>query len=195
MPRVSRLLELQPGLLRWTVSHPDWEPDAKPESPADWPEDVGSVLYEAPSATVFVDPLVPEELWPELDERVASRGLPVQVLTTIRWHVRSRDEVLARYEGSDAPAEGVETLELPGLGETMYWLPEPRALVAGDRLIGDGAGGVRMCPQSWFALSGTLEDLRSALRPALDLPVELLLVSHGEPVLERGGDALALALA
>ncbi len=32
----------------------------------------------------------------------------------------------------------------------MYWLPEPRALVPGDLLIGDGEGGVRMCPESWL---------------------------------------------
>jgi hypothetical protein len=37
-------------------------------------------------------------------------------------------------------------------------------------------------------------ELRAALRPLLDLPVELVLVSHGEPVLTNGRDALSDAL-
>jgi hypothetical protein len=187
---VTELAEVRPGLLRWTAPHPDWEPDAEPESPADWPRDVGCVLYETPSATVFVDPLVPEDLWPALDERVRTH---VHVLTTIRFHRRSRDDVLARYGGTDEVPAGVEPIRI--LDETAYWLPEHNTLVPGDRLIAN-AGGLRMCPQSWFARSGrTLDDLRAALRPVLELPVELVLVSHGEPVLEGGRDALARALA
>jgi hypothetical protein len=186
---VTELTELRPGLLRWTAQHPDWEPDAEPESPADWPKQVGCVLYQTPAATVFVDPLVPDDLWPALDVRVRT---PVHVLTTIRWHGRSRDDVLARYGGTQEVPEGVEPIR--ALDETAYWLPEHNALVPGDRLIAD-AGGLRMCPQSWFARTGTLDELRAALRPVLELPVELVLVSHGEPVLERGRDALAQALA
>ena len=37
-------------------------------------------------------------------------------------------------------------------------------------------------------------ELRESLRPLLDLPVELVLVSHGEPVLENGREAIAAAL-
>jgi hypothetical protein len=37
-------------------------------------------------------------------------------------------------------------------------------------------------------------ELRAALRPLLDLPVELVLVSHGTPVLSGGRDAIARAL-
>lgn len=36
-----------------------------------------------------------------------------------------------------------------GVGEVVHWLPEPRPLVPGDRLLGDGAGGLRLCPPSW----------------------------------------------
>jgi hypothetical protein len=36
--------------------------------------------------------------------------------------------------------------------------------------------------------------MRAALRPLLDLPIELILVSHGEPVLAGGREALARAL-
>ena len=45
--------ELAPGLRRWTAPHPDWEPAAAPESPADWDRDVGCVLYDAADAVVL----------------------------------------------------------------------------------------------------------------------------------------------
>jgi glyoxylase-like metal-dependent hydrolase (beta-lactamase superfamily II) len=193
------LAEIRPGLLRWLAAHPDWEPDAEPDSPADWPQDVGCILHEAPAATVLIDPLVPDDLWPELDARVRGRGLPVRVLTTIRWHRRSRDDVLARYSGSEEAVAGVEAIPLVGLGETLYWIAEHRALVAGDRLIGTPGGGVRPCPESWLhdddgATGSTAEELRQALLPLLELPIDLVLVSHGEPVLARGRDALAAVL-
>ncbi|HEX5469831.1 MAG TPA: hypothetical protein VFW80_12370 [Gaiellaceae bacterium] len=93
--------------------------------------------------------------------------------------------------------EGVEPLRIPRAGETMVWLPGPRALVSGDRLLGDGEGGVRLCPATWlrYLRPGlTLDELRGALAPLLDLPVERILVSHGEPVLRDGRAALERAL-
>jgi hypothetical protein len=192
MPRVSRLSEIRPGLHHWTAPHPKWEPGGEPGSPADWPEEVGSVLYEAPGATVLFDPLVPEQLWAELDARVRKRTVPVHVLQTIRWHERDCAEAISRYDASTDVPSGVEAFPLEGLLETVFWIPEHGALVPGDRLIGDGAGGVRLCPQSWFTRTGkSVDDLREAVRPLLDLPVELVLLSHGEPVLERGAEALA----
>jgi hypothetical protein len=41
----------------------------------------------------------------------------------------------------------------------------------------------------------TRADLRAALLPLLELPVEMVLVSHGEPVLSDGHTALERALA
>ena len=48
---------------------------------------------------LFVDPLVPgdEETFWRCDDTVGSR--PVHVLTTIRFHDRSREAVAARYGG------------------------------------------------------------------------------------------------
>ena len=99
----------------------------------------------------------------------------------------------------DAPMpDGVEAFPIEGFGETFYWLPEPRALVPGDLLIGDGAGGVRMCPESWlhgYLPGGTgVDDLRAALQPLRELPVEHVLCSHWEPVLGGGRAALERAL-
>ncbi|MEA2133176.1 MAG: hypothetical protein QOC68_1085 [Solirubrobacteraceae bacterium] len=192
--------EIAPGLHHWAAPHPNWEPDPEPDSPADWPEAVGSVLFQAPGAVVFIDPLVPDELWPSLDDLVAGR--PVVVLTTMRFHGRSRDAVVERFGGAkvrhDAPMPaGVEALPVAGFDETMYWLPGPRALVPGDRLIGDGGGGVRLCPESWLGYIEPhvgVEELRVALAPLLELPVEHVLLSHGAPVVGGGGAALVVAL-
>src|SRR5437667_167472 len=77
--------------------------------------------------------------------------------------------------------------------ETILWIAEHGALVFGDVVLGAEGGGVRLCPESWLE-GGTHAQLKAALRPLLDLPVERLLVSHGEPVLAGGRDALARAL-
>ena len=192
--------ELAPGLWRWTAPHPDWTPSAQKDSPADWSEEVGSVAYRTDSALVLIDPLVPTELWPRLDE--LGRDRRVHVLTTLGFHKRSRDAVVQRYGAETSRARktlppGVVTIVLRGAGETMVWLPDLRALVPGDRLLGDDRGGLRLCPESWLGYlpSGiTRAELRGLLRPLLDLPVELVLTSHGTPVLEDGHAALAAAL-
>ncbi len=88
-------------------------------------------------------------------------------------------------------------MPIRGAGETMIWLPEPRALVPGDRILGDDRGGLKLCPESWLRyLPGRIssDDLRMKLRPLIDLPVELVLTSHGAPVLRNGREALARAL-
>jgi hypothetical protein len=189
------LTELRPGLFRWTAPHPDYEPDPQPDSPADWPEQVGCVAYQGPEALVLIDPLVPEELWPALDRLV--EGRPVTVLTTIAFHSRSGDAVVKRYDASARLTRGVEMIRIPRAGEAMVWIPEHAALVPGDRILGGREGGLRVCPDSWLSYlpSGiTGEELREALRPLLQLPIELVLVSHGEPVLAGGRDELERAL-
>jgi hypothetical protein len=195
------LAQIRPGLYRWTAPHPAYEPDAEPDSPADWPEHVGCVAYEAPEALVFIDPLVPDALWPALDRM--AKGRRVAVLTTIGFHRRSRDAVAERYGASTSRAKktlpsGVETLPIRRAGETMVWIPEHAALVPGDRILGGHDGGLRLCPDSWlrYLASGmTGAELREALRPLLRLPIEFVLVSHGEPVLSHGREALERALA
>jgi hypothetical protein len=196
------MVELRPGLRRWTALHPDADPDPEPASPADWGPEVGSVAYEAEDALLLVDPLLPDDGWDELDALVARHGRRVAVVTTLQFHRRSRDAVAERYGASTSRAQGtlpagVETIRIEGAGETMVWLPGPRALVPGDRLLGDDAGGLRLCPESWlrYLPSGmTRAQLAGKLRPLLDLPIELVLVSHGEPVLAGGNDALARAI-
>jgi hypothetical protein len=198
--------QIRPGLFRWAAPHPEWSPGASPGSTADWPQEVGSVLYEAPDATVLIDPLLPperESFLRELDKRLHRRGRPVTILTTIGFHRRDRDELARRYEASTSRAKknlpaGVESFPVRRAGETIFWLPEHRVLVPGDRLIGSPGGGLRVCPQSWLRYLPnplTIAQLKQAMGPLLELPVERVLVSHGEPVLADARRALSAALA
>jgi hypothetical protein len=195
-------VEIVPGLLRWTAPHPHWNPQAAPGSAEDWKQDVGSVLYEMPDAVALIDPLLPSEDrrkflgW--LDGRIATR--PVSVLTTIRWHRRDREDLARRYESTTSRAwnavpPGIRPRPLRGAGETMFWLPAVAALVAGDRLIGAQGGGLRVCPESWLDdVHVNRPGLAELLRPLVELPVERVLVSHGEPVLRNGRAALVRAI-
>lgn len=195
--------QIAPGLWRWTAPHPDWPATVPPDSPGYWPRMVGSVLYATDDAAVFIDPLLPpdpDEFWAWGDERVGN--CKVVVLTTLKWHRRSRDAFVARYGASTSRAkpdlpEGVEAFRLRRAGETVFWLPEPRALVPGDRILGSEGGGLRLCPESWLRYLGTgmtVASLKQQLRPLLELPIEHVLVSHEQPVVGNGAHALAQAV-
>jgi glyoxylase-like metal-dependent hydrolase (beta-lactamase superfamily II) len=190
-----RLDELAPGLWRWTGLHPDWTPEQG--GPDGWEQEVGCVYAETSDAVVLIDPLVPPEdpdrFWTALDRDVERVGRPVAVLLTTESHTRSANEIADRYGGEigSAPAS-VEVRDTEWYGEVLYWLPEHAAVVAGDVMLGDGTGGVRLA-DAW--LGDDRERVRAALLPLLGLPVERVLVAHGEPVREDGRDALARALA
>jgi hypothetical protein len=191
------LKQVAPGLWRWTAPHPDWEPREEEDDPADWAPEVGCVAYAGRDALTLIDPLVGDGNYGALDE-LAQTTRPVAVLTTIQWHGRSGAELKQRYGASSEAPDTVEPVEIFGAGETMFWIPEHRALVPGDRLLGDRPPGVRLCPPSWLRyLDGfTHDDLRRALRAQLlELPIEMILVSHGEPVLHDGRAAVERALA
>ena len=168
---------------------------------ADWDPDVGCVYCELDGGIVTVDPLVPTEtmerdrFWRALDRDVERLGAPV-VLTTVSDHVRSAAAVVERYGAADRTVDdvaGVDAIATARFEEIVYWLAPYRALVAGDVLLGDDAGGVRVCPDDWC--EGLDHDaVWASLRPLLELPVEFVLVSHGEPVLRGGRAALARAL-
>jgi glyoxylase-like metal-dependent hydrolase (beta-lactamase superfamily II) len=197
--------ELRPGLWRWTAAHPEWE------HAEHWGPEVGSVYAELPDALVMVDPLVPQDeedrFWEALDRDVERVGRPVHVLLTVHWHERSVATVLDRYkatlwrpeEKGQLPA-GVHAEVVKGSDwvEALFFLEPHRALIAGDLLIGKDGGGIEL-PVRWFP-KGEQDWAEQELKPELrkrlaGLPVELVVVSHGEPVLEDGAAALERALA
>ena len=190
-------------LWRWSAPHPEWSATATPGSSGDWEREVGCALWTGPGAAVFIDPLVPEPqdaFWRWADPLVD--GLGVHAVSTIKFHRRSRDDVAARYRASTSRAatrlpDGVVPLPLRGAGEVCFWLAEERALVPGDRIIGAPGGGLRLCPQSWLGYLDsplTRAGLATLLEPLLALPIERVLVSHGEPVLSEGRAKLAAAI-
>jgi glyoxylase-like metal-dependent hydrolase (beta-lactamase superfamily II) len=80
--------------------------------------------------------------------------------------------------------------------EALFFLEPHRALISGDLLIGRD-GGIEL-PVRWFP-KGEQEWAEQQLKPLLRerlgrLPVELVVVSHGDPVLENGAEALRAAL-
>ena len=203
--------QIDAGLWRWTGHHEEWK------------EEVGSVFCETDDGVVLIDPLVPPEdedrFWRALDRDVQRAGRPVHVLVTVFWHVRSTAALVERYSARVwAPSTSRAAVErrsgvvtdvfrpgetLPGgiaafrsarRTEVVFWIPHRGALVPGDVLLGDGAGGVRMCPESWLSGKTGHPKLAASLRPLLELPVQRILVSHGEPVLANGRSALAAAL-
>jgi hypothetical protein len=183
--------QLAPGLRRFAVWHDDWE------------EEVGWVAVDTDDGLVLIDPLDPPT---ELRR-------PAHVFYTVYWHARDGAKLRANrvWAGSrsvkplanrgievtdvagpdTALPAGIQVFQTPRASEVVYWLPEQRAVVAGDVLLGAGAkpratdDPLRLCPERWLG-KRTHADLRASLRPLLDLPVEHVLPSHGRPVLEHG---------
>jgi glyoxylase-like metal-dependent hydrolase (beta-lactamase superfamily II) len=197
---MSDAVAIAPGLHRWTAWHDKWE------------EDVASVAVETADGLVVIDPIDPP---PEFSR-------PEHVLISVFWHDRSAAGVEAahvwatkrgarplrnrRVDVTDAVEDGAE---LPGgiraiptarHSEIVYWLPAQNAVVVGDVLLGAGAkpratsDPLRLCPARWLG-KASHDDLRASLRPLLELPVQRVLPSHGEPVLRGGKRALETVLA
>lgn len=197
---MTRVAELVPGLRRWTALHEEWR------------EEVASLAVDTEDGLVLIDPIDPP------------RGLarPDHVLLTVFWHSRSATELGAPHVWASSRAvrrlqnrglkvtHAVESgVALPGgirafptarESEVVYWLPDQKAIVVGDVLLGAGAkpratpDPLRLCPERWLGKSSQ-DDLRRSLRPLLELPVQRVLVSHGQPVLRAGKRALTNVLA
>ena len=198
---------IESGLWRWTGFHQEWK------------QEVGCVYLETPDGICLIDPLVPaddrEKFLISLDSDIERVDLPVHVIVTVFWHTRSSDELATRYgtevwapsrarkaverragrarafRPGDSLPGGVEAFATARSTEVVLYLPEHQTLVAGDVILG---GPTRLCPDSWLPPGVGQDDLRKSLLPLLDLDVERILLSHGEPVLDGGGEALAALL-
>ena len=192
--------EVAARLRRWTAWHDEWE------------DEVGSLAVETDDGLVLIDPIDPP----------AAVSRPEHVLVTVFWHGRSTAAVepahvwastgavrtlgnrgIAVTDAFKPPAQivgGIRAFATARRGEIVYWLPEQKAVVAGDVLLGAGAKPrateepLRLCPERWLG-KATHQDLRESLRPLLDLPMQRVLPSHGEPVLRNGKRELAALLA
>lgn len=180
----------------WTAPHPDWEPGE------DWPEEVPVVRYETDDEIVLIDPLLPP------DGSFDPHGKPVRVLLTQGAHYRGTAELVERYGASvwappnarwrkipnpsttDELPAGVEAIELDGEPQQVVFLIREHAtLVTGDVLSGTG-GRLHV-----FVDEADPERLLAALAALADLPIERVIIPHGDPILTDASARIRAAVA
>lgn len=188
--------DVAPGLWIWRLEHPRWRPGQG------WEPVVTCSCVNSRGETLVLDPLAPPEdavdVWKRLEER-----RPTAAVVLKPDHVRDVDLFVRRYSArgfgprlffrEDVPKSELEFIEpgsqLPGglvalydgrgRNETPLWLPEQHAIVFADALTAPG-GELRV----WKSPSYEKRAL-PALRELLELPLERVIVSHGEPVHTR----------
>jgi hypothetical protein len=189
--------ELRPGLWWWSKFHPEWtaEDDA---AGRDWGPEVSSYAVDDGERLLLIDPTTPPE--PILD--LARDRAPVIVLTC-PWHERNAPQLVEElgaavyapppddggkgirmpahlFEAGDHLPFGVEAF--PGREppyDVLLWVESHGAVAIGDTMI-DRGQGIEIV-DSWLAEGVTRAQVVEGLRPLLELPVEHVLPTHGEP--------------
>jgi hypothetical protein len=198
--------ELTDGLWRWTARHPEWHP-------GDFGAEVAAFLVQAGDRRLLIDPIAAPDPLPGRGE--------VAILITIPYHVRDSEELAERHDATIYGHRAVHKRlgsgrryeeigpgdELPG-GATVHAIGKPRryempihlpshsALVFGDAVV-EWRGALRVWthdPVDDDVARFYRERFNPTLRPLLDLDVDRVLVTHGEPVLEDGRAELQKAL-
>ncbi len=192
--------ELQQGLWWWEAAHPEWTPEHAAE--ADWGPEVSSYAIDDGARLLLIDPTEPPS---PVDELAAERE--TAIVLTCPWHARDARSLAERLgatlyapppdEGDLNPLDGqvfragdrlpVGVEAFPGMepNDLVLWIESRRALVAGDTLI-DRGRGVEF-PADWASRGAVAERgvpperILATLRPLLELPVELVLPTHGAP--------------
>ena len=200
----GELRDVAPGLWLWRLPHPAWKAGVP------WDQLVASTAVESRGELAVLDPLAPpddSEVWQRLDARP-----PTSIVVLKPDHVRDVDLFARRYGArafgpflfwrDDVPETELEPIqpgdELPGglvalydgrnRLETPLWLPEQRAVVFADGMTAP-YGELRVWDTPWHE-----QRVLPALRELLELPFELVIVSHGEPVHDRAAFERALEL-
>ncbi len=132
--------------------------------------------------------------------RYLAMGRPVRVVGDAMIRDSVACTLHATFDDSPLPP-GFHALPIPGMspGERAFVLDPWRAAVFADAVIGAGDGRVRVAPPSWGVK--TTEGRKRydrEFRPAIERIAaarpEILLPSHGEPILAGGTAALGQAL-
>jgi len=186
--------ELQAGLWHWESRHPEWTPEQGGRE--GWGPEVSSYAIDDGDRLILVDPLSAPSL---VDELAAGRD-PVVVLTC-PWHRRDAQSMIERLgapvyvpppdDGDPSPVEGhvfsagerlpigVEAFAGMERNDLVLWIESRRALAVGDSLVDRGHG--LEVPVEWATKGVPPEEVLDVLRPLLELPVELVLPTHGAP--------------
>jgi glyoxylase-like metal-dependent hydrolase (beta-lactamase superfamily II) len=200
--------EAATGVWHWEARHPDWTEEA-----GGWGPEVSSYAIDDGRRLLIFDPLaVPAEL----EELAAERE--TAIVLTCPWHRRDAVALGERLgvpihvpppdDGDEDTVPGwvftageklpVGVEAFPGMepNDLALWVESRRALVVGDTLIDRGSG--LEFPRDWasrgaIAARGVPPDeLLASLQPLLELPVELVLPTHGSPT-DRAALERALA--
>jgi glyoxylase-like metal-dependent hydrolase (beta-lactamase superfamily II) len=194
--------EVEAGVWHWQASHPEWKGPGR-----GWDALVSSYAVDTGDRLLLFDPLA---LPAEVEELAAGRE--TAIVLTCPWHRRDAPALAERLdvaiyvpppdEGDPDPVNGTvfeagERLSIgvearPGVepNDLVLWVGSRRALVIGDSLIDRGDGLI--FPEDWAARHGSPDELRAQLQPLLELPVELVLPTHGAPT-DRPGLERALS--
>ena len=193
--------ELQAGLWHWQAPHPGWAPDEP------WPQEVSSYAIDDGDRLLLFDPLATPS---EIEELASDRE--TAIVLTSPWHRRDAAGLAERlgamlyvpppdppdpdpvrghvFEAGDRLPVGVEAFPGREPNDLVLWIESRRALVAGDTLIDRGKG--LEFPVDWLPEGVTPEQGLEAVQPLLELPVELVLPTHGRPT-DRAALERALA--
>ena len=125
--------------------------------------------------------------WHERDARSLVERLGTQVVTPppdegspdLAWLLGGdRSYAFVFLAGERLPV-GVEALPGRLPNDVVLWIESHRAVIAGDTLVDFGQG--LEIPVEWLPRGVDRERIAEGLRPLLDLPVELVLATHGGP--------------
>src|SRR5947209_7566759 len=203
---VTEMLDITPGLWIWRTPHPDWTPES------DFIGPVTSACVTVGNEVIVLDPLAPgphaDAVWSRLDANP-----PTAAIVLKPDHVRDVDLFVRRYGAvgygpsrfypTDVPRSRLIPVEpddlLPGglralydgrgKDETPIWVARHRALVFADAVT---------APHSELRVwdcAALRDPALPALRALLELPFEHVIVSHGDPVHDRGAYERALTAA
>ena len=180
----------------WFAPHPAWEPGE------DWDAEVPVVRYETDDEVALIDPFLPP------DDGFDPHGKAVRVLLTQPSHYRGTSDFVERYRASvwvppraewrrrpnpattDALPPGVTAIELEGEPhQVVFYIPEHAVLVTGDVLSGTG-GRLHV-----FVDEADRDPLLASLDALGGLPIERVIIPHGDPIPENGAARIREAVA
>ena len=185
--------EVRTGVWHWEATHPEWEPEV------DWDEGhraVSSYAIDDGERVLLFDPLSTPS---EIEELATDRE--TAIVLTSPWHRRDALTLAKRlsapihvpppdppdpdpvpgqvFKAGDRLPVGVEAFPGREPNDLMLWIESRKALVAGDTLVDRGRG--LEFPIDWVPEGVSPDEVLKGLRPLLELPVELVLLTHGGP--------------
>jgi glyoxylase-like metal-dependent hydrolase (beta-lactamase superfamily II) len=169
------------------------------EAAAFWKKLDGAVERRGRPVAVLVANCFHHRSAKDVLERYRERpGAEIWAPESARAHLEKVACPVTRYyqDGEILPG-GLVAYEVEGLcpGEAALYLPRHQAVIAADALLGSDGGKLRVPPVSWSADAERYHQrLRPSIQRLLEVPVEMVLVSHGQPVLSGGRRAIQEAL-